>query len=56
MTDNLSIAVHALDMTVIAPEYYNKQILEITSHKTATVRPPTSYHKKTSKLDEEDMR
>ena len=29
---------------------------EATPHKTAAVRPPTTYHKKLSKLDEPDMK
>ena len=32
-----------------------EQVLEATPHKTPTVRPPASYHKKLFKLDEPDM-
>ena len=33
-----------------------KQVLEAALHKDAAVRPPTTHHKKISKLDEPDMR
>ena len=32
-----------------------EQVLAATPHKTPTVRPPASYHKKLFKLDEPDM-
>ena len=32
-----------------------EQILAATPHKTPTIRPPASYHKKLFKLDEPDM-
>ena len=33
-----------------------EEVLEATPHKTAALRPPTTHHKKLSKLDELDMR